>query len=76
MSRMLLCVHHVALCTTCTAIFNHAHLLHIWVDHVELKSKIQAEQVQKEYDGPQAPSYEDANIVVIKESPGASNHRP
>jgi hypothetical protein len=28
------------------------------------------------FGGPQASSYEDANIVVIKTSPGTSNHHP
>jgi hypothetical protein len=31
------------------------------------------EEVQKAYGGPQAPNYEDANIVAIKASPGASH---
>jgi hypothetical protein len=48
----------------------------MWLDHMELKSEIHAEQVQKEYDGPQVPSCEGANIVVIKASPGASNYHP
>jgi hypothetical protein len=46
----------------------------MWVDHAEPKSKIQAEQVQKEYDGPQALSCMDTNLDEIKESPDASNH--
>jgi hypothetical protein len=41
---------------------------------VEPKSKIQADQVQKKYGGPQASSYEDANIVVIKASLSAFNY--
>jgi hypothetical protein len=49
-------MHHIALCILCIALFNCGHLLHIQVDHTELKSEIQAEQVQKEYGGPQAPS--------------------
>jgi hypothetical protein len=69
-------MHHIALCTPCIALFDCGHLLHMWLDHVELKSEIQAEQVQKEYDGPQVPSCEGANIVVIKASPGASNNHP
>jgi hypothetical protein len=36
--------------------------------------KVQSEQeVQWVFGGPQASSYEDANIVVIKASPGTSN---
>jgi hypothetical protein len=37
---------------------------------------IQAEQVQWALGGPQASSCEDANIIVIKASPGAFNHAP
>jgi hypothetical protein len=52
------------------------HLLHMWVDHVESKSEVQAEQVQWVFGGPQASSCEDANIVVIKVSPGAFHQSP
>jgi hypothetical protein len=39
--------------------------------------EIQVEQeVQWVLEGPQASSCEDANIFVIKASPGASNHIP
>jgi hypothetical protein len=38
-------MHHIAL-------FNCGHLLHMLVDHGEQKSEIQAERVQKDYDGP------------------------
>jgi hypothetical protein len=47
--------------------------MHIRVDHAEPKSEIQAEQVQREFGGPQASSCEDANIVVIKASLDAFN---
>jgi hypothetical protein len=47
--------------------------MHIWVDHVEPKTEIQVEQVQWIFKGPQVSSYEDANIVMIKTSPGALN---
>jgi hypothetical protein len=40
---------------------------------VEPKLEFQAEQVQGVFGGPEASSCEDANIVVIKVSPGASN---
>jgi hypothetical protein len=36
----------------------------MWVDHAEQKSEIQAELVQKEYDGPQAPNYRDTNLAI------------
>jgi hypothetical protein len=50
--------------------------MHIRVDHAEPKTGIQAEQVQWVFGGTQVLSCEDANIVVIKASPGASNHIP
>ncbi len=43
------------------------------LDHAELKMKIQVKQVQWVFGGSQASSCEDANIVVIKASPGALN---
>jgi hypothetical protein len=46
------------------------------INHVEPKTKIQVEQVHGVFGGPQTSSYEDANIVVTKTSPGASNHNP
>jgi hypothetical protein len=46
--------------------------MHMRVDHAESKTKIPAEQVEWVFGGPQAPSYEETNIVVIKASPGAS----
>jgi hypothetical protein len=45
------------------------------IDPAESKTEIQPEQVQWLFGGPQASSYEDANIIVIKASPNASNHR-
>jgi hypothetical protein len=69
-------MHHIALCTPCISLVNCGHLLHMCVDHVEPKSEVQAEQVQKEYDGPQAPSCKNANIFVIKANPGAFNSCP
>jgi hypothetical protein len=62
MLRLLLFMHHIALCTPCITLFNCGHILHIRVDHAEPKSENQAEQVQKEYDGPQAPS---ARILTL-----------
>jgi hypothetical protein len=43
---------------------------------MEMKTEIQAMQVRWVFGGPQASSYEDANIVVTKVSPGASKHIP
>jgi hypothetical protein len=73
MSRSLLFMHHIAFAS---------HALH----HVDLGSCMcicnisrgartgdQKEQVQGVFGGPQAPSCDDANIVVIKASPSASH---
>jgi hypothetical protein len=57
-------MHHIALCTPCIALFNCGHLLPMRVDHVESKSKTQVEKVQKEFDGPQAPSCMDTNLAI------------
>jgi hypothetical protein len=46
------------------------------MDHVEPKTEIQVQQDWWVFGGPQASSCEDANIVVTKASPGASNHIP
>jgi hypothetical protein len=67
-------MHHIALWTTCIALVNCGHLLHMRVDHVKPESKFQAKQVRWVFGGPQASSYEDANIIEIKASPDASNH--
>jgi hypothetical protein len=74
--NILLIMHHIALCTLCIALFNYGHFLHIQVDHVESESEFQAKQVRWVFEGSQASSYEDANIVLIKASSDASNHRP
>jgi hypothetical protein len=43
------------------------------MDHVESKTEIQVQQVWWVFGGPQASSYEDANIDVTKLSPDAAN---
>jgi hypothetical protein len=50
-----------------------AHVCAYAVDHVEPESEIKKEQVQWIFRGPQASSYEDGNIIVIKASPDAFN---
>jgi hypothetical protein len=55
----------------CTS--NCSHVLHMRVDHVKHELEFQAEQVRWMFGGPQASSYEDDNIVVIKVSPSASH---
>jgi hypothetical protein len=44
MLRLLLFMHHIALCTPYIAHFNVAHLLHMRVDHAEPNIEIQVEQ--------------------------------
>jgi hypothetical protein len=46
------------------------------LDHAEPESEFQAKQVQWAFRGPQASSCKEANIVVIKVSPGAFSHAP
>jgi hypothetical protein len=43
--------------------------MHIQVDHTKPNTKIQAEQVQWVFGGPQASSCEDANIVLDQGKP-------
>jgi hypothetical protein len=76
MVNVLMIIHHNTLCTPCITLFNCGHLLHIRVDHVEPKTEDQAEQVQWVFGDPQTSSCEDANIVVIKASPGIYNKYP
>jgi hypothetical protein len=66
-------MYYISLCTSCITLVNCGHLLHMRVDHAELKTKIQAEQVQCVFRGPQASSCEDANIIMINASPSAFN---
>jgi hypothetical protein len=53
-----------------------AHVCVYAIDHIEPESEIKKEQVQGELRCPQASSCEDANIIVIKTSPGAFNQAP
>jgi hypothetical protein len=64
MVKMLMIMHHIALCIPCIALCNCGHLLHMRADHMEQKSEIQAELVQKEYDSSQAPSYMNTNLSI------------
>jgi hypothetical protein len=65
MLRLLLIMHHVALCTPCITLFNCGHLLHMQVDHAEF----QVEQVRWVFRGPQASSCEDTNIAQDQGKP-------
>jgi hypothetical protein len=62
-------MHHNALCTSCIALINCDHLLHIRVDHVEPKTEIQAVQVQWRIRGPQASSGKDTNLALDQGKP-------
>jgi hypothetical protein len=77
MIRFLLLLHHIAPFTSLIAPYR-SRLMYVpyVIDHAETESEIKKEQVQGALGGPQASSYEDTNIVVIKASPDASNHHP
>jgi hypothetical protein len=45
-------------------------------DPTEPESEFRADQAQAVFGGPQASNHKDANIVVIKASPGASYQSP
>jgi hypothetical protein len=62
-------MHHISLCTPCTALFNCDHLLHIQVDHAELKTEIQAEQVQWVFGGPHVPSVRILTLILNQDKP-------
>jgi hypothetical protein len=61
--NMLLIMHHIALFTPCIALFNCGRLFYIRVDHMELKTENQLEQVQWVFADPQVSSCEDTNIA-------------
>jgi hypothetical protein len=47
------------------------------LDHVQVEPELDPRRASpREFGGSQAPSVVDANIFVIKASPGASNHYP
>jgi hypothetical protein len=71
---MFLIIYYIVFCITCITLFNCGYFLYIWIDHTELESENQAEQVQWVFGGPQASSCDDANIVVIKTNLSAFNH--
>jgi hypothetical protein len=52
MVEILMFVHHIALYTPNIALFDCGHLLHIRIDHTELKTENQVEQVQWVFGGP------------------------
>jgi hypothetical protein len=69
MVKMLMIMHHIALCTPCIAIVNCGHLMHIRVGHAEPESEIQAEQVRWVFGGPQVSSSEDTNLALDQGKP-------
>jgi hypothetical protein len=50
------------------------HVCAFAIDHIEPESEIREEEIHGASGGPQMSSCDDANIVVIKISPGAFNH--
>jgi hypothetical protein len=60
-------------CTTSTSGLMFMHIL----DHVQAKPESDPRGASpREYGGPQPPNVMDANIVVIKASPGALTNNP
>jgi hypothetical protein len=53
-----------------------SHICTFALDSAEPESEFRAEQAQGVFGGPQASSHENANIVVIKASPGVSHQSP
>jgi hypothetical protein len=75
MVKMLLVMHHIALCTPCIVQFNVSHLLHIrWTPWSRKQKFKRSKKLQWVFRGPQASNVVDANIFVMKASPAASNH--
>jgi hypothetical protein len=69
MVKMLMIMYHIAFCTPCIALFNGGHLLHKRVDHVELESGFQPEQVQGVFGGPQVPSARILTLILDQGKP-------
>jgi hypothetical protein len=63
MIRIFVIMHHIALFTSCIALYNYGHRLHIRVDHVESKTENQAEQIQCVFGDSEASSCEDTDIA-------------
>jgi hypothetical protein len=45
MVKVLMIMHHIALCTSCIALVNGGHLFHMQVDHVEPEAEVQKARV-------------------------------
>jgi hypothetical protein len=69
MVKMLMIMHRIALCTPCIALVNCDHHFAYALDHAELKTEIQAMQVQWRIRGPQASSGEDTNLMLDQGKP-------
>jgi hypothetical protein len=63
MVKVLIIMHHIALCTPCITHFDIAYLLHIRVDRVEPKTENQAEQIQWVFGDSQASRCENTDIA-------------
>jgi hypothetical protein len=69
MVMVLIIRHHIALCTPCIALVNCDRHFAYALDHTELKTEIQAVQVQWWIEGPQAPSGVDTNLMLDQGKP-------
>jgi hypothetical protein len=76
MSRILLIMHHIALCTSCIAHFNLDHLYAYPGRSRRAGTQDLRAASPRVFGGPQASSYEDDNIAMIKANPSASQHHP
>jgi hypothetical protein len=59
----------MTICISCIALVNCGHLLHIRVDHTEPESELQAKQVRRVFEGPQASSGENTNLALDQDKP-------
>jgi hypothetical protein len=69
MGKVLMIMHHIALCTPCIALVNCDRHFAYAIDHAELKTEIQAVQVQWRIIGPLASSGEDTNLMLDQGKP-------
>jgi hypothetical protein len=67
--KMLMIMHHIALCTPYIALVIGGHLLHMRVDHAEPESEFQAERVQWAFRGSQASCGDDTNLALDQGKP-------
>jgi hypothetical protein len=76
MLRLLLFMHHIAFAPHASHHVYIGSCMCIWDRSRGAETGDKKEQIQGVFGGPQATSCEDANIIVIKANPSASNHHP